>query len=65
MKKNNESIILQNVKLLILDVDGVLTDGSIVISSDGTESKSFFIEDGTGAVIANFAKLPLALLSVR
>ena len=65
MKKNNESIILQNVKLLILDVDGVLTDGHIIISSDGTESKSFFIEDGTGAAIANFAKLPLALLSGR
>ena len=65
MKKNNESDIFKNVKLLILDVDGVLTNGLITISSDGVESKSFFIEDGTGAAIAKFANLPLAILSGR
>jgi 3-deoxy-D-manno-octulosonate 8-phosphate phosphatase (KDO 8-P phosphatase) len=65
MIKNSESNILKDVQLLILDVDGVLTDGQIIISSDGTESKSFFVEDGTGAALANFAKFPLALLSGR
>ena len=65
MKKSNEHNVFKNVKLLVLDVDGVLTDGQIIISDNGIESKSFCVEDGTGAAIAHFAKLPLALLSGR
>lgn len=34
------------IKLLVLDVDGVLTDGGIIIHSDGTESKRFNVMDG-------------------
>lgn len=34
------------IQLLILDVDGVLTDGGIIIHSDGTESKRFSVLDG-------------------
>ena len=56
---------LKNIKLLLLDVDGVLTDNQIYISSDETELKSFCIDDGTGAAIARFAKLHLVLLSGR
>lgn len=37
---------LSKIKLLVLDVDGVLTDGSIVVHSDGTESKRFNVMDG-------------------
>lgn len=37
---------LSKIKLLVLDVDGVLTDGGIVIHSDGTESKRFHVIDG-------------------
>ena len=37
---------LSKIQLLILDVDGVLTDGGIVIHSDGTESKRFSVLDG-------------------
>ena len=40
------------IKIVITDVDGVLTDGKIIISSEGSESKSFSVEDGTGAAIA-------------
>ena len=36
------------VELLAMDVDGVLTDGRVTISSDGTESKQFSILDGLG-----------------
>ena len=36
------------VRLLCLDVDGVLTDGSILIDDHGTETKRFFVRDGTG-----------------
>jgi 3-deoxy-D-manno-octulosonate 8-phosphate phosphatase (KDO 8-P phosphatase) len=37
---------LSKIKLLVLDVDGVLTDGGIIIHSDGTESKRFNVTDG-------------------
>lgn len=36
------------IKLIVLDVDGCLTDGGIIYSSDGTESKTFNIKDGLG-----------------
>lgn len=56
---------LDKIKLLLMDVDGVLTDNQISIFSDGSESKSFCIDDGTGAAIAHFAGLHLGLLSGR
>ena len=37
---------LSKIQLLVLDVDGVLTDGGIIIHSDGTESKRFSVMDG-------------------
>ncbi|MBL8764922.1 MAG: HAD hydrolase family protein [Phycisphaerae bacterium] len=36
------------VELIVLDVDGVLTDGSIVVHADGVESKTFHAADGVG-----------------
>ena len=54
-----------NIKLLVSDVDGVLTDGKIYISCDGSESKAFNVEDGTGVAIAKYANLPIAFLSGR
>ena len=36
------------IRLFAMDVDGVLTDGTVAISSDGTEAKSFSILDGLG-----------------
>jgi 3-deoxy-D-manno-octulosonate 8-phosphate phosphatase (KDO 8-P phosphatase) len=36
------------VRLLCLDVDGVLTDGSILLDDHGVETKRFFVRDGTG-----------------
>ena len=38
------------VKLFAMDVDGILTDGTVHISSDGTETKQFSILDGMGLV---------------
>ena len=40
----------KHIKLLALDVDGVLTDGSIYIDSNGNESKKFYVHDGYGIV---------------
>jgi 3-deoxy-D-manno-octulosonate 8-phosphate phosphatase (KDO 8-P phosphatase) len=36
------------VQLLALDVDGILTDGTILVSSDGSEAKGFSVLDGMG-----------------
>ena len=54
-----------NIKLLISDVDGVFTDGTILIGSDGTEFKSFSVEDGAGVAFARLANIPVALISGR
>ena len=53
------------VKLLLFDVDGVLTDGKILLHPDGTESKRFDIKDGTGLVWAQRAGLRVGVLSAR
>jgi 3-deoxy-D-manno-octulosonate 8-phosphate phosphatase (KDO 8-P phosphatase) len=53
------------VRLLLLDVDGVLTDGTVVIHSDGSESKVFSIRDGAALVWAQRAGLTVGLLSAR
>jgi 3-deoxy-D-manno-octulosonate 8-phosphate phosphatase (KDO 8-P phosphatase) len=37
-----------DIRLLVLDVDGVLTDGSILIDDHGVETKRFHVRDGTG-----------------
>ncbi len=38
----------ENISLLCLDVDGVLTDGSIQVAPDGEELKRFYVRDGIG-----------------
>ncbi len=53
------------VTLLLFDVDGVLTDGKILLHPDGTESKQFDIKDGTGLVWAQRAGLKVGMLSAR
>ena len=53
------------IRLLLFDVDGVLTDGKILMHADGTESKQFDIKDGTAIVWAQRAGLTVGLLSAR
>jgi 3-deoxy-D-manno-octulosonate 8-phosphate phosphatase (KDO 8-P phosphatase) len=52
-------------RLLIMDVDGVLTDGRIIQDSQGHELKVFDVKDGHGIVMAHRAKLRTALISGR
>jgi 3-deoxy-D-manno-octulosonate 8-phosphate phosphatase (KDO 8-P phosphatase) len=56
---------MTGIKLLLFDVDGVLTDGTIFVNRDGTESKQFNIRDGAGIVWAQRAGLSIGLLSAR
>jgi 3-deoxy-D-manno-octulosonate 8-phosphate phosphatase (KDO 8-P phosphatase) len=53
------------VRLLLFDVDGVLTDGVVLMHADGSESKSFHIRDGAALVWAQRAGLSVGLLSAR
>jgi 3-deoxy-D-manno-octulosonate 8-phosphate phosphatase (KDO 8-P phosphatase) len=54
-----------HIKLILLDVDGVLTDGAVVIYADGSESKRFHIRDGIALVWAQRAGITVGLLSAR
>jgi 3-deoxy-D-manno-octulosonate 8-phosphate phosphatase (KDO 8-P phosphatase) len=53
------------VRGLVFDVDGVLTDGTVTISTDGLESKRFSIQDGTGILWCRMLGYELALVSGR
>jgi 3-deoxy-D-manno-octulosonate 8-phosphate phosphatase (KDO 8-P phosphatase) len=54
-----------NIKLLILDVDGVLTDGKIYYSDDGLETKSFHVRDGIGLKLLLKNQIEIAIISGR
>jgi 3-deoxy-D-manno-octulosonate 8-phosphate phosphatase (KDO 8-P phosphatase) len=56
---------MDRLKLLLFDVDGVLTDGTILVHGDGSESKQFNIKDGAAMVWAQRAGLRIGLLSAR
>jgi len=53
------------LKLILTDVDGVMTDGTILLLADGTEAKTFHIRDGLGIVLAHRAGLKTGILSGR
>lgn len=55
----------KKIRLLLLDVDGVLTPGWVDIASAGGESKSFFIRDGLGLVWTRREGIEVGLLSGR
>ena len=64
MTKNSKPN-LADIQLLALDVDGVLTDGTVIINGHGSESKSFNVLDGHGIRMWQRAGLKVALLSGR
>jgi 3-deoxy-D-manno-octulosonate 8-phosphate phosphatase (KDO 8-P phosphatase) len=53
------------IQVILFDVDGVLTDGKILLHADGSESKQFDIKDGTAIVWAQRSGLRVGLLSAR
>ena len=55
----------RKIRLLILDCDGVLTDGRIIMLPGGDETKSFDVKDGHAMVMAQRAGLPIAIISGR
>ena len=55
----------RRIRLLLFDVDGVLTDGVVTMHADGSESKGFHIKDGAAIVWAQRIGLAVGLLSSR
>ena len=53
------------MKAIFLDVDGILTDGSIYVGPENLELKRFTVEDGVGRALARQAQLHVALISGR
>ena len=55
----------RKIKFLLLDVDGVLTDGGIVIDERGVESKRFDVRDGQGIALLKRAGIEVGFVSGR
>ena len=53
------------IKLLLLDCDGVLTDGTLTLQEHGDEQKSFNVRDGHGIVLLHRAGLKAGIISGR
>jgi 3-deoxy-D-manno-octulosonate 8-phosphate phosphatase (KDO 8-P phosphatase) len=56
---------LKKIKLLILDVDGVMTDGRIIYDSNGIESKFFNVKDGHGIKMLQRSGIEIGIISGR
>ena len=56
---------LHNIKLLLLDVDGVMTDGTIILDNQGNETKAFHVRDGHGVKLAQKAGIVIGIITGR
>lgn len=65
MAKKNIASKLKNIQCLLLDVDGVLTDGSIFFTPEDQEFKVFHALDGLGIVIAKASGLRVGFVTAR
>ena len=57
--------IIKNIRFLVLDIDGVLTDGSLFYAKDGEHIKKFNVRDGQGIKLAQSYNIEIALISAR
>ena len=55
----------EKIRMLLLDVDGVLTDGRIIIDEKGVETKHFDVRDGQGISLLKHAGIGVGLISGR
>lgn len=56
---------IRQIKLILMDVDGVLTDGGIILGNAGVELKNFNVQDGAGITLAHRAGLKTGILTER
>ena len=55
----------KDIRLVILDVDGVMTDGRIVIDDNGLEQRNFDIKDGFGVVALQMTGVDVAIITSK
>lgn len=55
----------KEIKLLVLDVDGVMTDGGLTLGDDGQEYKTFYAHDGLGMKLLKASGVELAIITGR
>ena len=55
----------KNIKLVIFDVDGVMTDGGLTIGDDGQEYKTFNTQDGLGMKLLKASGVEMAIITGR
>ncbi len=60
-----KSLPWEDIRLLVLDVDGVLTDGGLWVAADGSVTKRFFVRDGSGIVRLQRIGVPVCWLTGR
>lgn len=51
------------VKMILMDVDGTLTDGTLAVLPDGEEIKSYNVKDGMGVLLAQLAGLRIGIIT--
>lgn len=56
---------ISKIKMILMDVDGVLTNGEIIYSSSGDELKIFNVQDGMGITLARLAGLKTGIITGR
>jgi 3-deoxy-D-manno-octulosonate 8-phosphate phosphatase (KDO 8-P phosphatase) len=56
---------LKHIELLLLDVDGVMTDGRIIWDANGTETKFFNVKDGHGIKLLQRAGIQVGIITGR
>jgi 3-deoxy-D-manno-octulosonate 8-phosphate phosphatase (KDO 8-P phosphatase) len=60
-----KTVDLSLIELIILDVDGTMTDGGVYIDDTGVESKKFSIKDGAGILLGEVIGLEFMILTGR
>ena len=50
------------IKMILMDVDGTLTDGTLFVLPDGEEVKSYHVRDGLGILLAQLAGLRIGII---
>jgi 3-deoxy-D-manno-octulosonate 8-phosphate phosphatase (KDO 8-P phosphatase) len=68
MKKTTQASLrakAKKIKLLLLDVDGVMTDGRIILDNQGNELKAFHVRDGHGIKLAQRAGIIIGIITGR
>lgn len=54
-----------NIRLVVFDVDGVMTNGDIIVNSNGEELKIFYVQDGLGLQMLKKSGCQVAVISAR